>query len=78
MSYRIFRERLEKSLNGIGFPNCHDERVKAFSKIFRISKHTSASILNGTVIPKIDTLNLIAEELEVSPDWLIGNTDRKP
>tara|TARA_B110000879_G_scaffold211662_1_gene305086 strand:- start:794 stop:1033 length:240 start_codon:yes stop_codon:yes gene_type:complete len=77
MSYIIFRDRLEIALNGLGFPLHHEERIKAFSQLFKLSKHTAASIISGTIIPNNDILSTISDELEVSSDWLLGNSESK-
>lgn len=77
MSYKLFRERLEEGLNIIGLPKSYEERVRAFSKVFGLSRHTSSSILNGIIIPDNQTLQIIAEELDVTTDWLLGKSNTK-
>ena len=77
MSMKIFKERLAKELNVIGFPTDTEERKKAFSKVFGLSKHTTSSILNGMLLPDKSTLEKISEELEVSVGWLLGETNVK-
>lgn len=77
MSNRQFSERLNKELDSIGVPERTDERVEVFSKLIRIPRFKAEAILNGTFVLDASLLNQIAEELEVSVDWLVGKSDER-
>ncbi len=77
MSNRQFSERLNKELDGIGVPERNDERVDAFAKLIKVPHFKAESILNGTTVLDAPLLDLIAEELEVNADWLIGKSDKR-
>ena len=77
MSGKLFSERLNKELNAYGYPQEQDGRINAFSKVFKVSKYTSASILNGTIQPGNTLLHKISQELEVLSEWLTGESNTK-
>lgn len=77
MSNKVFKERLNKELDAIGMPAKEDERVESFSKLVKIPKFKAQAFLNGITVPDGDVLTAIAQELEVSPDWLIGKGETK-
>jgi hypothetical protein len=77
MSNRQFSERLNKELDSIGVPERNDERVEVFAKLIKVPRFKAESILNGTSILDAPLLDLLAEELEVSADWLIGKSDQR-
>jgi lipopolysaccharide export system protein LptA len=73
----IFQERLNKELSAFGFPLDKEERIRMFSEIFKLSKHTSASIIYGSIIPEKKMVKIVASELSVSEDWLLGLSNKK-
>ncbi|MDF1757679.1 MAG: hypothetical protein P1U74_05220 [Legionellaceae bacterium] len=73
MTRKVFSERLNNELNSIGMPERMDERVVTFSKVFKTPKYKSEAILNGNIIPDSELLKQLAEELEVSTAWLLGD-----
>ena len=75
MSNRQFSERLNKALDDIGVPERLNEREEAFAKLIRVARFKAGAILNGNLAMDDPLLNLIAEELEVTADWLIGKND---
>ena len=75
--YRHFAERLNKELDGIGVPPRTDERIEVFAKLIKIPKFKAEAFLNGITIPDPTLLNLIAQELEVNPEWLIGKSEQR-
>ncbi len=75
MSNRVFSERLHKELDAIGVPERICERVEAFSKLIKIPRFKAEAILNGNLLPDEEHLTLLAIELEVSVDWLLGKAD---
>ncbi|MDP3558753.1 MAG: hypothetical protein Q8R79_00185 [Legionellaceae bacterium] len=72
MTNRIFSTRLNKELDGIGFPLRTEERITAFSKLLHIPKYTAEALLQGAITPNPDLLNRLSSELEVDQDWLMG------
>jgi hypothetical protein len=77
MTYRQFAERLNKELDSIDLPSLHQDRVNAFAKLLHIQKFQAETLLTGSFLPKGDLLNKLAEELDVNPDWLLGNSDQR-
>lgn len=77
MSNRRFSERLNKELDNIGVPERNDERVEVFAKLIKVPRFKAEAILNGTTIIDAPLLDLLAEELEVNADWLIGKSDTR-
>jgi hypothetical protein len=74
---RLFAERLNKELDSIGMPTRSDERIEAFSKLVKIPKFKAEAFLNGISQPDIMVLDRIAEEFEVSGEWLLGKTEHR-
>lgn len=77
MSNRQFSERLNKELDDIGVPERSEERVEVFAKLLRVPRFKAEAILNGNTTPDMPLLEMLAEELEVSADWLLGKSDKK-
>jgi len=77
MTNRIFSERLNHELNAMGMPERLDERIETFSKVFKTPRFKSEAILNGNTIPDGELLNKLAQELEVSANWLLGDDKSK-
>lgn len=72
MVHRAFSERLNQELDEMGLPEQDLERVEAFSKLIKTPKFQASSILHGEMLPSHALLKTIAEELEVSIEWLIN------
>ncbi|KTD47050.1 hypothetical protein Lrub_1972 [Legionella rubrilucens] len=77
MPNKQFAERLNRELDAIGVPLRSDERIEVFSKLIKIPKFKAEAMLNGVTVPDEALLKLLAEELEVNPDWLIGKSEQK-
>jgi hypothetical protein len=77
MSNRQFSERLNKELDDIGVPERSEERVEVFAKLLRVPRFKAEAILNGNATPDTPLLEILAEELEVNADWLLGKSDKK-
>ena len=77
MTNKQFSERLNKELDEIGVPERTDERVEVFAKLIKIPKFKAEAILNGNTIIEAPLLKILAEELEVSTEWLLGKTDER-
>ena len=67
-----FEDRLERLLDEADFPADLRQRTTIFAKMFRISRELSQNILRGKKAPDNATLSNIANEFEVSPEWLVG------
>lgn len=72
MANRGFAQRLNQELDNIGLPERNQDRIEAFAKLIKAPRFKAESILHGEQMPNTETLQLIATELEVSIDWLIG------
>lgn len=78
MGNRAFRERLNSELDEIGVPMQHHERVSALAKLLHVPKFKAELILNGNVSNLKDPIiEHLAEELEVTVDWLCGQKSKK-
>ena len=77
MSNKEFSERLNKELDEIGVPLRADERIEVFAKLIHIPRFKAEAILNGYTNLDAPLLNVIANELEVSADWLLGKSDNR-
>lgn len=77
MPNKQFAERLNRELDAIGVPLRSDERIEVFSKLIKIPKFKAEAMLNGISLPDDDLLKILADELEVNPDWLIGKSEQK-
>lgn len=77
MSNKQFSERLNKELDEIGVPQRSDERVEVFAKLIKIPRFKAEAILNGNTSPEAPLLKLLADELEVNADWLLGKSDKR-
>ena len=77
MSNKQFSERLNKELDEIGVPQRNDERVEVFAKLIKVPRFKAEALLNGNTNPELPLITLLAEELEVSADWLLGKSDKR-
>jgi hypothetical protein len=75
MGNKQFSERLNKELDEIGVPQRSEERIEIFAKLIKAPRFKAESILNGSITPDAPLLKMLAEELEVSADWLLGKSD---
>lgn len=76
MPNKQFAERLNKELDTIGVPSRSEERVDAFAKLIRIPRFKAEAYLNGLVLDQ-KILGQIAQELEISEEWLLGKVEQK-
>lgn len=67
-----FEDRLQRLLDEADFPSDLRQRNKIFAKMFKIGTELSQNILLGKRVPTGDILANIANEFEVSPEWLLG------
>lgn len=77
MLNRRFSERLNRELDSIGVPEATPERIEILSKLVKIPRFKAEALLNGLANPDDALLNILARELEVNADWLIGKSDSK-
>lgn len=71
MKSKVFAQRLHQQLDEIGVPTAEMERIKAVSKMFKLHEAKVEQILLGH-IPDEKILLLLANEFEVSTQWLKG------
>ena len=76
MNYKLFSERLNKELDDIGVPERAEERVEVFAKLIKAPRFKAESILNGNLCPEPALLESLANDLEVSVDWLLGKSEK--
>lgn len=77
MNSKVFSERFNRELALSGFPNDLAEKTKAVTKAFNVTSYLANAMIFGHLVPPYDQLDKIASVLEVCPEWLCGNTDRK-
>jgi len=77
MNIKVFSQRFNRELSLLGFPDDLIEKTKAVSKVFGVTRHLANAMIFGHMLPPNDQLDKIAEILEVCPQWLGGQTDRK-
>jgi len=77
MPNKVFSERLNKGLDGIDVPEATTERIAVLAKLIKIPKFKAEALLNGLSNPDEVLLNTLAQELEVSVEWLVGKSESK-
>jgi hypothetical protein len=77
MRNKKLTERLNNELDELGVPALMTERVQVCSKLFKLSKFKIEALLHGVIAFDSETMKRIADELDVSIDWLVGNPQRK-
>lgn len=77
MPNKVFSAWLNDELDEIGVPQSSFERIDVFAKLLKVPKFKAEGLLNGLTTPDEQLLSVIADELEVDSDWLIGKTDDK-
>lgn len=75
MLNKRFSERLNKELDNIGVPETSSERIEVLSKLIKVPKFKAEALLNGATHPDEHILNALAEEFEVSAEWLVGKEE---
>jgi hypothetical protein len=78
MANKIFAERLNQELDNLGLPHLESERIEAFARMSKFPRFKAESILHGEMIPNLEELTMIAKELEVSVEWLLGKQTNSP
>ncbi|QMT61506.1 hypothetical protein [Legionella sp. PC997] len=74
MSNKKLTERLNRELDELGVPALMTERVQVCSKLFQLPKFKIEALLHGVIALDSTSMQKVANELEVSMDWLFGET----
>ncbi|WP_419420310.1 hypothetical protein ACNVED_03140 [Legionella sp. D16C41] len=77
MANKQFADRLNRELDNIGLPLLTNERVEVFAKLLKVPKFKAEAFLNGAAVPDTSLLHVLADELEVDAEWLLGKSDQK-
>jgi hypothetical protein len=77
MSNKKLTERLNNELDELGVPVLRTQRVEVCSKLFKLPPFKIEALLNGIVAVDSNSMQKIANELEVDKDWLLGETQTK-
>ncbi|KTD25406.1 Uncharacterised protein [Legionella lansingensis] len=77
MSNKKLSERLNNELDALGVPGLMTERVQVCSKLFKVPKFKIEALLNGVIAMDSDSVQKIADELEVNVAWLLGDIKHK-
>jgi len=72
MTKKIFTERLNQELDALGAPQLMTERVQACSKLFELPRYQAHALLTGINGIDSDSIEKVAEILEVKTEWLMG------
>jgi hypothetical protein len=75
MKNKEFSERLNQELDNMDLPQQTEERVDTFAKLIKIPRFQASIILNGQIPTDTFLLQKIADELEVSVEWLLGKEE---
>lgn len=77
MNSKIFSQRFNRELLILGLPDDLNEKIKAVSKVFCVTRHLANAMIFGQSSPSPEVLDRIAQTLEVCPQWLSGETSRR-
>ena len=77
MNSKVLSQRFTRELSLLGFPEDLAEKTKAVTKVFGVTRHLANAMIFGYQLPPDEQLDKIAKIMEVCPQWLSGNTDRK-
>ena len=77
MNNRKIVERLNNELDAIGVPSLMTERVQVCSKLFKMPRFKIEALLVNGSFSDVNSIEKIAQELEVERDWLLGTSASK-
>lgn len=77
MNTKVFSQRFNRELTFMDLPDDLAEKTKAIAKIFSVTRHMANAMIFGNMIPPANQLEKIAEILDVCPNWLSGQTDKR-
>ncbi len=77
MNSKVFSQRFNRELSLLDFPEDLTEKIKAVAKVFDVTRHMANAMIFGQIMPSEDQVHKIAQILEVCPEWLSGQTERR-
>ena len=77
MNSKVFSQRFNRELSILGLPDDLNDKIKAVSKVFSVTRHLANAMIFGQSSPSPEALDKIAQILEVCPQWLSGETSRR-
>jgi hypothetical protein len=77
MNSKIFSQRFNREVSLLGLPEDLNEKIKAVSKVFSVTRHLANAMIFGHAVLSEAQLDKIARILEVCPLWLSGQTDKR-
>ncbi|CEG58882.1 hypothetical protein [Legionella fallonii] len=76
MPNKKLAERLNYELDELGVPALMAERVQVCAKLFKLPPFQIEALLNGIVAFSNNAMQKVADELNVSKDWLLGDSKK--
>ncbi len=77
MNSKSFSQRFNRELITLGLPEDINEKTKAVSKVFGVTRHLANAMIFGHAVLTAAEIDKIARTLEVCPLWLSGQTERR-
>lgn len=77
MNSKVFSQRFNREIALLGLPEDLNEKTKAVSKVFGVTRHLANAMIFGHATLLEQQLDKIAQILEVCPAWLSGQTERR-
>ncbi len=77
MNSKTFSQRFNREVALMGLPEDLNEKTKAVSKVFGVTRHLANAMIFGHAMLNDIQLDKIAQILEVCPLWLGGQTERR-
>lgn len=77
MNSKVFSQRFNREIALMGLPEDLNEKTKAVSKVFGVTRHLANAMIFGHAVLNESQLDKIAQTLEVCPMWLSGQTERR-
>lgn len=77
MNSKVFSQRFNREISLLGLPEELNEKIKAVSKVFNVTRYLANAMIFGHAILSEPELDKIAQILGVCPQWLGGETERR-
>lgn len=77
MNIKVFSQRFNRELALMDLPDDLNEKTKAVAKVFSVTRHLANAMIFGHMLPPNEQLDRIAEILDVCPQWLSGETEKR-
>ena len=77
MNSKVFSQRFNREVALMGLPEDLNEKTKAVSKVFGVTRHLANAMIFGHAVLNEIQLDRVAQILEVCPLWLSGQTERR-